>query len=406
MARCDCAGGRCSCGITPGEGITITGSGEASNPFVITADRQSITGQLAVTDTATLDLTLIGEGTENEPYTISGNVIAEPPSTITGLIDAGTNVTITGAGTIADPYIISADDPESIAGFIEAGTNITFTGTGTVADPYIVSLDAITGLIEAGTNVTFTGTGTTADPYVVSQTADIVPDAITGLIEAGTDITFTGTGTTADPYIVALTPGTVSDAITGLIEPGDNITVLGTGTTADPYIIAGTSEDTVITGLMQAGTNVQLTGTGTAADPYVVASVQALNDLTDVVILSTPTDGQVLQYSTGASAWGRQTPTWVPQNHTLRGQYLLSASVVWDPASIAVGAQASTFLTVTGVSLSNPGWVFDVKCSINRQGLHMWADVTATNVVTIYASNTTAAAVNLGSATFTVYGWQ
>lgn len=376
MARCDCAGGRCSCGITPGDGITITGSGEAANPFVITAVRQPITGQLAVADTATLDLTLVGNGDENEPYTISGNVVAEPPSTITGLIDAGENVTITGSGTTADPYIIAADDPESIAGLIEAGTNITFTGTGTAADPFVVAV--------SGT---------------------ITPDSITGLIEAGTNVTFTGTGTTADPYVVATSTDIVPTAITGLIEPGTNITILGSGTTADPYVIAGTTADTVITGLMEAGTNVQLTGTGTDADPYVVASVQALNDLTDVIILSTPADGQVLQYNSGSSLWSASSPDWVPTDPEARGQYLLSASTTWDPPSIAVGAQTSIDLTVTGVALAEL-WVFQVTTTSGLGGLHARAAVTSANTVTIFLSNMTANAVNIGSATFRVYGWR
>jgi len=79
MARCDCAGGRCSCGVVAGDGIEVTGSGETTNPYVVTAVGLPLTGQLTVADTPSLNLTLIGEGTVNEPYTISGVVEGQTP---------------------------------------------------------------------------------------------------------------------------------------------------------------------------------------------------------------------------------------------------------------------------------------------------------------------------------------
>lgn len=56
-----------------------------------------------------------------------------------------------------------------ITGLIKAGENVTFTGTGTVADPYVVSAagGGATHLV-AGENVTITGTGSETDPFVVS----------------------------------------------------------------------------------------------------------------------------------------------------------------------------------------------------------------------------------------------
>ena len=94
-----------------------------------------------------------------------------PPATIAGLIEAGTNVTVTGSGTLADPYVISAADegiPPAITGLIEAGTNVVLSGTGTTTDPYVLVSNA-TGLVTAGTNVTVTGAGTVASPYVVNS---------------------------------------------------------------------------------------------------------------------------------------------------------------------------------------------------------------------------------------------
>lgn len=51
---------------------------------------------------------------------------------------------------------------------LEAGDNITVTGVGSVGDPWIVSTEAYD--IQAGDNIDITGTGSTADPWIVSAT--------------------------------------------------------------------------------------------------------------------------------------------------------------------------------------------------------------------------------------------
>jgi hypothetical protein len=113
MARCDCAGGRCSCGVTAGDGIEVTGSGEATNPYVITAVGQPITGQLTVADTPSLNLTMTGQGEVNEPYVISGEVLSSAPGPITQQLSvqdtATLDLTLFGGGTVDEPYVISGD---------------------------------------------------------------------------------------------------------------------------------------------------------------------------------------------------------------------------------------------------------------------------------------------------------
>lgn len=56
---------------------------------------------------------------------------------------------------------------------VTAGTNVTMTGTGTSASPYVVNATAANGSetkVTAGTNITVSGAGTTASPYVVNAT--------------------------------------------------------------------------------------------------------------------------------------------------------------------------------------------------------------------------------------------
>jgi hypothetical protein len=60
---------------------------------------------------------------------------------------------------------------------IEEGTNVTITGSGTVADPYVInSLQTVDGsetIVQGAGDIEVTGAGTTGNPYVVDYSATI-----------------------------------------------------------------------------------------------------------------------------------------------------------------------------------------------------------------------------------------
>ena len=77
----------------------------------------------------------------------------------------------------------------------------------------------------------------------------------------------------------------------------------------------------------------------------------------------------------------------------------LHASATWDAGSCVNAAQISTTVSVPGATIDD---FVQASCSISLAGLNLRAVVTAANVVTLYLSNLTGAAVDLASATYYV----
>jgi hypothetical protein len=151
MAKC-CDISPCNCRVVAGTRTTVTGNGSAANPYTISADAG--TTALAVQDTPTVDLTLTGTGTAGDPYDVSATVrlAPTPPDGGTNLLEAG-----------PDGLFVECADVRTC---LSAGTGIDYdAATGTIsAEP------AAPTVVQAGTGVTVTGTGSPADPYEVSAT--------------------------------------------------------------------------------------------------------------------------------------------------------------------------------------------------------------------------------------------
>jgi len=68
---CGCKGSSCGCAIEAGRGVSVTGSGSAGRPFIINADPVV----LQVSDTATVELTLTGDGTSSNPLQLEAEFV-------------------------------------------------------------------------------------------------------------------------------------------------------------------------------------------------------------------------------------------------------------------------------------------------------------------------------------------
>jgi hypothetical protein len=102
-------------------------------------------------------------------------------------------------------YILTPGAVTNITGFISAGTNVTITGTGTLADPYVINATGggsgmiatvPTGLVN-GSNTSYTSNA--LPKIIVTEYGTLVNQAI--MQNAGTSgFTYTGTG----PYTITV----------------------------------------------------------------------------------------------------------------------------------------------------------------------------------------------------------
>jgi hypothetical protein len=104
--RCGCTSESCSCTIQAGDGIAVSGTGSATNPYKIENTQQA---SFTVADSASVDLALTGAGTPEDPTVLTAVATLTIPSvSITTFTTSGTwnrptgksiaHVTVIGAG--------------------------------------------------------------------------------------------------------------------------------------------------------------------------------------------------------------------------------------------------------------------------------------------------------------------
>ena len=152
-------------------------------------------------------------------------------------IQAGTNVIITGRGTIENPYIINSTNTavDGSETKINAGTNVTITGTGTIANPYIInSTDTNTPtLLKNSVTTTITGDGNLGSEYQIDinnlqKTIDTFPYTITDADDKYTIFVDNG----ASDVVINIPSGLKDNLACAFIQEGTgNVSFLETGLT-------------------------------------------------------------------------------------------------------------------------------------------------------------------------------
>ena len=225
MPNCGCAGGgRCSCVITAGPGVTVDGDGGSAFPYVISA------APPAVTCDQVRPCLSAGDGVDYDPATgeiaarVSGDAgnttmigadggIYTPTPVATTVAEADTpSVDVTVSGDTATGYTVSAEvnlDPAPPGG----GTNLLQEGAGGL---YVECAD-VRGCLSPGDGIDFDpATGEISARPSTDPGNTLVLGGDGGLMVpagAGTaldvtdtptvDMTLSGTGAAGDPYTVS-----------------------------------------------------------------------------------------------------------------------------------------------------------------------------------------------------------
>jgi hypothetical protein len=139
MARCRCSEETCVCQLRGGPGVNVGGVGSATDPWVI-GIAPAATGAVSVNDTPSVELDMVGQGTQPNPYVIVGHALLAPLLQFLDTPDV--DFTITGTGIEGDPFIVSAELPL-----------LNLTATGAAGDVMTLQAD---GTWQAGPAATVT----------------------------------------------------------------------------------------------------------------------------------------------------------------------------------------------------------------------------------------------------------
>ncbi|WP_030236770.1 hypothetical protein [Streptomyces sp. NRRL S-350] len=242
-----------------------------------------VSGQVTVQDTSTVDMTLTGTGTAASPYVVSSVVKLEPAPP-----GGGTNLIKTGANGL---YLECAQvrtcisegpgiDYDPATGVIKAQIS-TQAGNVTSIGPdggiYTSSSGQLTVQDTSTVDHTLTGTGTAASPYVLSSVVKLdptPPGGGTNLIKAGANGLYLECAQVRT--CISEGPGIDYDPATGVIKAqlsadGGNSLTFGTdGGLWAP--VGGGGGGTIVQILDTSSVDMAITGTGAAGDPYVIKS--------------------------------------------------------------------------------------------------------------------------------------
>jgi hypothetical protein len=125
--------------VRGGTGVTVTGSGTATNPYIITSTA-TLEGAFVVVDTPTVDLAAVGSGTTDDPYVLTADATVS--------VEELTNVDVTG---LAAGYVLAWNGtawkatapPVAPAGATNTAGGVL--GIGSAADPVRAAVSGVWG---------------------------------------------------------------------------------------------------------------------------------------------------------------------------------------------------------------------------------------------------------------------
>lgn len=165
MSRCGCTSQQCSCVVTSGDStITVTGNGSVDAPYEISADA----GNLAVTDTDSVDLELAGTGTSAEPYQLTADVRIDPdPANLLAAGPAGLSVGCEPVQDCIGEALGDGLEYDSEANSFDVFPSGDEGNAVTIGSDRGVYAQGVQAAIETGCGLT--GTGTPDSPLTIAK---------------------------------------------------------------------------------------------------------------------------------------------------------------------------------------------------------------------------------------------
>ncbi len=244
--------------INEGDNITITGNGTQSTPYIINADLTDLGIIKTVNNeviSPTQSLSIINNEITGKVLTTKEYVQSIIPSTPDGSetkLNSGSNITITGSGTILNPYIINASNESSVS-YINAGDNIEITGNGNIINPYIINstgIQSVTGNIVDITDplnpIITSPNFKTINGESIIGTGDIEIDNLQKVITYPTDFAGTNYTITNSDYnhVIFINNGTVDVSITldaSINIPNFSVGFIQEGSGTVTHLVSGVS---------------------------------------------------------------------------------------------------------------------------------------------------------------------
>ena len=244
--------------INEGDNITITGNGTQSTPYIINADLTDLGIIKTVNNeviSPTQSLSIINNEITGKVLTTKEYVQSIIPNTPDGSetkLNSGNNISITGSGTISNPYIInSISNAGSV--YINQGDNIEITGNGAIDNPYIINstgVQSVNGNIVDNTDplnpIVTSPSLKTINGESIIGTGDIEIDNLQKVITYPTDFAGTNYTITNSDYnhVIFINNGTVDVSITldaSINIPNFSVGFIQEGTGTITHLVSGVS---------------------------------------------------------------------------------------------------------------------------------------------------------------------